>query len=176
MSQGDQPRDLHDVSSDDPHPLVNPDSGSGDGGGTDARLRAIEMRLVKVETKLESFATKEDIQKLAATTQVDNQKLAATTREDIQKLAATTREDIQKLATTTKEDIQKLATTTKEDIQKLATTTKEDIQKLAATTQMDIQKLATQMAEMKSSMQRWFISTAIAIVLLVASLDRLLPW
>ena len=154
MSQGDQPRDLHDVSSDDPHPLVNPDSGSGNGGGTDARLRAIEMRLVKVETKLESFATKEDIQKLAATTQMD----------------------IQKLAATTKEDIQKLATTTKEDIQKLATTTKEDIQKLAATTQMDIQKLATQMAEMKSSMQRWFISTAIAIVLLVASLDRLLPW
>ena len=154
MSQGDQPRDLHDVSSDDPHPLVNPDSGSGNGGGTDARLRAIEMRLVKVETKLESFATKEDIQKLAATTQMD----------------------IQKLAATTKEDIQKLATTTKEDNQKLAATTQMDIQKLAATTQMDIQKLATQMAEMKSSMQRWFISTAIAIVLLVASLDRLLPW
>ncbi len=165
MSQGDQPRDLHDVSSDDPHPLVNPDSGSGNGGGTDARLRAIEMRLVKVETKLESFATKEDIQKLAATTQMD-----------IQKLAATTREDIQKLATTTKEDIQKLATTTKEDNQKLATTTREDIQKLATTTQVDIQKLATQMAETKSSMLRWYISTAIAIVLLVASLDRLLPW
>ena len=99
MSQGDQPRDLHDVSSDDPHPPVNPDSGGGDGGGTDARLRAIEMRLVKVETKLESFATKEDIQ-----------------------------------------------------------------------------KLATQMAEMESSMLRWFISAVIAIVLLVASLDRLLPW
>ena len=154
MSQADQPRRFYGVPYDDPHPLVNPDSGSGDGGGTDARLRAIEMRLVKVETKLESFATKEDIQKLAATTQVDNQKLAATTQMDIQKLAATTREDIQKLATTTREDIQKLATTT----------------------QVDIQKLATQMAETKSSMLRWFISTAIAIVLLVASLDRLLPW
>ena len=143
MSQGDQPRRFYGVSSDDSHPLVNPDSGGGDGGGTDARLRAIEMRLVKVETKLESFATKEDIQKLAATTQMDIQKLAATTREDIQKLA---------------------------------TTTQMDIQKLAATTREDNQKLATQMAEMKSSMLRWFISTAIAIVLLVASLDRLLPW
>ena len=132
MSQADQPRDLYGVSSDDSHPLVNPDSGSGDGGGTDARLRAIEMRLVKVETKLESFATKEDIQKLAATTQMEIQKLAATTREEIQKLAATTREDIQ--------------------------------------------KQATQMAKMESSMLRWFISTVIAIVLLMASLDKLLPW
>ena len=132
MSQADQPRRFYGVSSDDSHPLVNPDSGGGDGGGTDARLRAIEMRLVKVETKLESFATKEDIQKLAATTQMDNQKLAATTREEIQKLAATTREEIQ--------------------------------------------KQATQMAKMESSMLRWFISTVIAIVLLMASLDRLLPW
>ena len=121
MSQADQPRDFYGVPSDDPHPLVNPDSGGGDGGGTDARLRAIEMRLVKVETKLESFATKEDIQKLAATT-----------REEIQKLAATTREDIQ--------------------------------------------KQATQMAKMESSMLRWFISTVIAIVLLMASLGKLLPW
>ena len=143
MSQADQPRDLYGVSSDDSHPLVNPDSGGGDGGGTDARLRAIEMRLVKVETKLESFATKEDIQKLAAATQVDNQKLAAATREDIQKLAAATREDIQKLAATTREDIQ---------------------------------KQATQMAKMESSMLRWFISTVIAIVLLMASLGKLLPW
>ena len=121
MSQADQPRDLYGVSSEDSHPLENPDSGGGDGGGTDVRLRAIEMRLVKVETKLESFATKEDIQKLA-------------------------------------------------------TTTREDIQKLATTTQMDIQKLATQMAKMESSMLRWFISTVIAIVLLMASLDKLLPW
>ena len=68
------------------------------------------------------------------------------------------------------------AATTQMEIQKLAATTKEDNQKLAATTQMDIQKLATQMAETKSSMLRWYISTAIAIVLLVASLDRLLPW
>ena len=132
MSQADQPRDLYGVSSEDSHPLENPDSGGGNGGGTDVRLRAIEMRLVKVETKLESFATKEDIQKLAATTQMDIQKLAATTREDIQKLATTTREDIQ--------------------------------------------KLATQMAKMESSMLRWFISTVIAIVLLMASLDKLLPW
>ena len=110
MSQADQPRDLYGVSSEDSHPLENPDSGGGDGGGTDVRLRAIEMRLVKVETKLESFATKEDIQKLATTTQ------------------------------------------------------------------MDIQKLATQMAKMESSMLRWFISTVIAIVLLMASLGKLLPW
>ncbi len=132
MSQADQPRDLYGVSSEDSHPLENPDSGGGDGGGTDVRLRAIEMRLVKVETKLESFATKEDIQKLAATTQMEIQKLAATTQVEIQKLAATTREDIQ--------------------------------------------KQATQMAKMESSMLRWFISTVIAIVLLMASLDRLLPW
>ena len=132
MSQADQPRDFYGVPSDDSHPLENPDSGGGNGGGTDVRLRAIEMRLVKVETKLESFATKEDIQKLAATTQMEIQKLATTTQVEIQKLAATTREDIQ--------------------------------------------KQATQMAEMESSMLRWFISTVIAIVLLMASLDRLLPW
>ena len=132
MSQADQPRDLYGVSSEDSHPLENPDSGGGDGGGTDVRLRAIEMRLVKVETKLESFATKEDIQKLAAATQMEIQKLAATTREEIQKLAATTREDIQ--------------------------------------------KQATQMAKMESSMLRWFISTVIAIVLLMALLGKLLPW
>ena len=121
MIQGDQPRRFYDVPPEDSHPPVNPNSGGGNGGGTDARLRAIEMRLVKVETKLEFFATKEDIQKLATITQMD-------------------------------------------------------IQKLAAATQMDIQKLATQMAKMESSLLRWFIGTVITVVLLVASLGKLLPW
>ena len=41
--------------------------GSGTGGsdgGIEARLRSVEQRLIKVETLLESAATKEDIQSL----------------------------------------------------------------------------------------------------------------
>lgn len=34
------------------------------GSGVDARLRAVEERLVRLETRMENMATKEDIQKL----------------------------------------------------------------------------------------------------------------
>ena len=68
MNQGDQSRHLHGVPSDDLPTPENSSSGGGNGGGTDARLRAIEARLIEVEkdvvvvkTKLEPLATREDI-------------------------------------------------------------------------------------------------------------------
>ena len=39
-------------------------SGGGGGDGVDARLRAVEERLARLETRMESIATKEDIQTL----------------------------------------------------------------------------------------------------------------
>lgn len=45
-----------------PNPEGGP--GGGGGGGVDARLRAVEDRLARLETRMEYMATKEDIQKL----------------------------------------------------------------------------------------------------------------
>lgn len=44
----------------------NPEAEPGRGGEdrVDARLRAVEERLVRLETRMENMATKEDIQKL----------------------------------------------------------------------------------------------------------------
>lgn len=42
----------------------NAEPGGGGGDGVDARLRAVEERLVRLETRMENMATKEDIQKL----------------------------------------------------------------------------------------------------------------
>lgn len=43
----------------------NPNAEPGGGGdGVDARLRAVEDRLARLETRMEYMATKEDIQKL----------------------------------------------------------------------------------------------------------------
>lgn len=44
-----------------PNPKVEP---GGGGDGVDARLRAVEDRLVRLETRMEYMATKEDLQKL----------------------------------------------------------------------------------------------------------------
>ena len=38
------------------------DKSAGNGEGTRSRLRAVERQLVKIETRMESMATKEDIQ------------------------------------------------------------------------------------------------------------------
>ena len=43
-------------------PKNEPGGGGGDGG--DARLRAVEERLARLETRMDYMATKEDIQKL----------------------------------------------------------------------------------------------------------------
>lgn len=45
-----------------PNPEGGP--GGGGGGGVDARLRAVEDRLTRLETRMDYMATKEDIQKL----------------------------------------------------------------------------------------------------------------
>lgn len=42
----------------------NAGPGGGGGDGVDARLRAVEDRLARLETRMEYMATKEDIQKL----------------------------------------------------------------------------------------------------------------
>lgn len=46
---------IHDVPKDEP---------GGGGDGVDARLRAVEERLARLETRMDYMATKEDIQKL----------------------------------------------------------------------------------------------------------------
>lgn len=46
---------IHDVPKDEP---------GGGGDGVDARLRAVEECLARLETRMENMATKEDLQKL----------------------------------------------------------------------------------------------------------------
>ena len=48
-----------DSTSPDPQDLGG--TGNGNSGGIDARLRAVENRLIKLETRMEVVATKEDI-------------------------------------------------------------------------------------------------------------------
>lgn len=46
------------------HAVPKNEPGGGGGDGVDARLRAVEERLARLETRMEYMATKEDIQKL----------------------------------------------------------------------------------------------------------------
>ena len=46
------------------HTVPKDESGGGGGSGVDARLRAVEDRLARLETRMDYMATKEDIQKL----------------------------------------------------------------------------------------------------------------
>ena len=45
-------------------------SGSGDGGGIDARLRSVEGDIREIRARMESVATKEDIVKLSSSMKV----------------------------------------------------------------------------------------------------------
>ena len=49
------------------HPIRTPQSTASNGGGHDDRLRYVEIEIAKIQTKLESTSTKEDIRGVETT-------------------------------------------------------------------------------------------------------------